>query len=193
MFMRQPVSQLKPFNASLFEDVMGFLCARYDATLTQYEVMKIHIKVDVEHTFKTGQPVIGGPLRAWPFGPVVPSAYGQVKDAIEANKVDGLEVCRNEGRTHWLRFLNKVSEDDFSPLQVEIFDAAFAKVRSMPWKQSQAYFHGDGEPNAIGYAWKLARKRQPTGKPPIDWWDLIEGGEKYDKLDLEHVKLLMAL
>lgn len=190
----KPLSQLKPFNPSIFDEVMGFYGQRYKQVFDQYEAMKLHVVIDVLHTLETGQPLIGGPLYAWDYGPVVSSAYQRISLCANGDATKPVEKIGEKGTRKFFRATAAFDEENFTRPQLAIFEKAWQLVKSMPFDRSQRYFHGIDNDNAIGYAWKRAKQRHPgAAKPPMDWLDILHGAEKLESLDVAHIRTLVEL
>src|SRR4051794_15408033 len=77
--MAEPVlSQITPFNQHRFDAVIRYLSARHGRTLTQNDIVKIHVMTDVYHVIDYGMPVMGGQLEPWKHGAVVQRAYNRI-------------------------------------------------------------------------------------------------------------------
>src|SRR6266704_354270 len=90
------VRRLLPFNEDRFEDCLAYLSAKHQRSLTVYEMMKLHVMIDVYHTIDHGKPIIGGEL--WPFtnGPVARCAKNRVAEWEEQYQTFGTHPARFE-------------------------------------------------------------------------------------------------
>src|SRR5580704_9195545 len=72
------LAQLQPFNEHRFDDCMAYLAAKNCRPLSVYEMMKLHVMIDVYHAIARGKPVIGGSLSPFTNGPVSRSAKSRI-------------------------------------------------------------------------------------------------------------------
>ena len=164
----RPFSQLQPFNEHRFDDCIAYLSAKYRRPLSTYEMMKLHVMIDVHHTLDRGKPVIGGSISAFTNGPVSRSAKSRVthwrKRYEQIGEMpDGFILIEDE---EWFRVKpTRVPEDDdFSAAELAAMEKAWQDVIPLldehGFPISQNYFHRD---SFIGRAWKTAQSREPLG------------------------------
>jgi hypothetical protein len=113
-----PLSQLLPFNEGRFDAALALLAEQYARPLSKYEMIKLHVLMDVEHTLAQAMPIIGGRLAPWPNGPVVVQAYERLDDWCtryemtgESPDEFGIEAV---GKLRRFRPLIRPERDDFS-------------------------------------------------------------------------------
>jgi hypothetical protein len=189
------LTQLQPFNEHRFDDCMAYLSAKYGRPLSTYEMMKLHVMVDVHHTLNNAMPVIGGDV--WPFknGPVARCAKNRVADWIKRYEVsgespEGFEIIDKGDR---YRFAPTAipDKDDFSESELAAMELAWADVvpalNSGPdgFARSQNFFHSD---SPIGQAWAKAWARAGA----LDWNEIIDAyAAKFSGLDYSYVKAMI--
>jgi hypothetical protein len=193
------LNQLAPFNAHRFEAVIAYMSwkAKVKRTFDQYEMLKLHVMIDVLHVLKYGQPVIGGQLEAWQDGPVVHEAYYQVTQWIRSAETGGVRprylcVTRGHGRRNVIlcTATAEPDPDDFSESELEVMRQAWKLVVKQSYADLKKYFHEDA--SFIGRAYKKAVARDPgqTYDIQISWDDIIDEYAKEHRIDPEYVAYL---
>jgi hypothetical protein len=188
------ISQIQPFNEYRFDDCIAYLSAKHNRTLSTYEMMKLHVMIDVYHTLGRGKPVIGGSLYPFTNGPVSRSAKGRVtqwkKEYDQAGTMPDRFVLIEDRDT--LRFKTSLApdKDEFSNAELGAMDRAWDTVIGTlnhgGWEASQKYFHRDG---FIGRAWQKARRRGGN----LDWSEIIEEyAAETPETDLSHLRELLS-
>ena len=168
------LNQLQPFNEARFDACMAYLGQKMSADLTQYEMVKLHVVIDLIHTAFHGQPVIGGRLEAWQYGPVIDSAYNRVKrwghrfDKY-GTQPEQFDIVSRDGNKLVLRPTCEIDPDEFSPAEIDAMERAWQLVKNehVRWSSSQDFFHNPATP--IGKVWCVARENDS----PIDWRDFV--------------------
>lgn len=209
------LSAVMPLNVQRRDDALYLLAREYGNTLTPYEICKTQVLADVRHVLQTGRAIFGGTLYAMPFGPVPERALDDCKrwtvgiffhEAI-AQPIpfdqQPLQPCGWTGTHNHIAVFRASSEynrreqaswDGFSDDEQADIRQAYAKVISMPWQQSQSYFH---EPvSAIGYAYDLATKPFPRpfkGRARMNWFDVLDGAEKIEGADVNYARAMLRL
>jgi hypothetical protein len=188
-------AQLLPFNEWRFDDCMAYLSSTHGRALSVYEMMKLHVMIDVHHTIFCGKPAIGGTFSAFTNGPVSRSAKARVQTwknrfAKTGEMPDGF-LLREDAEDR-VRFVptDTPDEDDFSQAELRAMNLAWRdvveKLVTQGWDQSQRFFHADG---FIGKAWKQARQRGL----PLDWNDILdEYAIAYPHEDVGRAKALLG-
>ncbi|HEX4795293.1 MAG TPA: hypothetical protein VH370_15970 [Humisphaera sp.] len=170
------ISQLQPFNEFRFDDCMAYLAAKYNHALSTYEMMKLHVMIDVHHTLNNAMPVIGGDI--WPFvnGPVPRGAKHRVADWIkryeEAGEAPEAFEIIDRGDRYQFRPKQVPEADDFSESELAAMELAWQEVvpplsRPEGFAESQQFFHNA---SPIGEAWDKAWKRGSA----LDWNEIID-------------------
>lgn len=188
-------AQLLPFNEWRFDDCMSYLSAKHGRALSVYEMMKLHVMIDVYHTVFSGKPAIGGSFWAFTNGPVSRSAKARVQTwknryAKNGEMPDGFLLREDaEDRIHFVP-TQTPEDDDFSPAEIRAMNLAWSdvveKLTTHGWEQSQRFFHSEG---FIGKAWKKARQRGL----PLDWNDILdEYAIAFPNEDVERAKVLIS-
>jgi len=190
----QSLTQLQPFNEHRFDDCMAYLSAKHGRPLSTYEMMKLHVMIDVHHTLNNAMPVIGGDI--WPFknGPVPNCAKHRVADWIkkyeEAGDLpEGFKII-DKGERYQFDPTRVPEKDDFSESELAAMELAWRDVvltldQPDGFSASQKFFHGD---TLIGEAWNKAWNRGTA----LDWNEIIDAyGATYSGLDYSHIKTMM--
>lgn len=187
------LNQLQPFNAERFDACLAYLAQSHNRTLTQYDMVKIHVMADIYHTLKYGKPIIGGPLRGWPHGPVVDSAYNRVMhwahdwDDDHEQQPESFRIVRKTGKSFVFEPTVEVSEDDFSPAELAAMQAAWNCVMTKGWNRSQDFFHKE---SFVGRVWE---KTGGNGEP-IDWRDIIDAyAQENPTFEAQPIKALISI
>lgn len=173
------LTQLQPFNEYRFDDCMAYLSARHHRPLAVYEIMKLHVMIDVYHTLDCGKPVIGGTI--WPFrnGPVSRSSKSRIsgwqhKYERDGRMPDGFSIT-DDGNRLTFTPTRVPEQDDFSDAEISAMDRAWKDVVELLDKQgfaaSQAFFHRD---SFVGQAWEKAKHCGQN----LDWNDIVD---EYDR------------
>lgn len=187
------VKQVLPFNESRFDDCVAFLAARNGRSLNIYEIMKLHVMIDVFHTLARGKPVIGGAL--WPFtnGPVARHAKHHVRKWWDNYQKNGSqpERLRLVENADGARFEATAAPDEqeFSTSELEAMSSAWnvvIPVLAEPngFEKSQRYFHSE---SFIGRAWSRAKA---SGRE-LNWDDIIDEYDLENRTDHSHIKTIM--
>jgi uncharacterized phage-associated protein len=186
--------QLIPFNSDRFDAAMSYLARQKNSSLSQQDMVKLHVMIDVFHVLRFGKPVIGGPLERWKGGTVVASAYKRLRNA-------GYRWERDQTQPESYRILGKrksaflfepivqSEESDFSPSELDAMQKAWDCVMSKNFEQRADFFHSNK--HFMGRAWLKAG----TENAPVDWNDIIDA---YAELDpsyktAQHIKTLVSL
>ena len=191
---RSVVTQLMPFNECRFDDCIAFLAAKHDRALSTYEMMKLHVLIDVNHTLDKGKPVIGGAI--WPFtnGPVSRSAksrvsYWRKRYELSGQMPDGF-VLIDDGDRLMVKPTRVPEEEEFSRSELTAMDRAWTDVMGLlatgGFGASQRFFHEDG---FIGKAWSKARRRGTS----LDWTEIIDEYDAAHGTDHSRIKTMMCV
>ena len=172
----QRVTQLAPFNEFRFDDCMAYLSSKYARPLSKYEMMKLHVMIDVHHTVARGKPVIGGRVAAFTNGPVARSAMSRVSHWLKRYEREGIQpdgfLVEEETDSFRMKPTRVPEEDDFSPAELEAMEKAWGDVigllEAKGFQASQDFFHKD---SYVGRAWMSARRRGEC----LDWNEIIDG------------------
>jgi hypothetical protein len=187
----EPVlSQLTPFNAHRFDVCMTYLAREHGKTLTQYDLVKLHVMSDVFHVLTYGAPIIGGALERWDHGPVIRRAYdrlmswwhrfretGEQSDCFAAEPYMNKQVMFSP--------CQRTDFDDLSESEIESLERAWDTVMSMDWTASQEFFHNPKY--YMGRAWTNAKAE---GRP-IDWREIVDAYDLETGEDHSHIKRLI--
>lgn len=188
------LSQLQPFNESRFDACMAFMSiANSCVKLTMYDMVKLHVMIDLYHTARHGRPVIGGSLDAWKFGPLIPDAYNRLRHWAYKFEEDGFQpenfdIVERRNRTVYFKPTIVADIDDFSPSEVWAMTESWSIVMKQykDWSRSQEYFHQSCSP--IGEAWKDAWEHET----PIDWRKLLDAWARHEHTDLSDLKQIVS-
>lgn len=188
----QPLSQLMPFNEHRFDACLTYLSKEYGKTLTQYDMVKLHVMIDVFHVLEYGRPVIGGRVQPWEHGPVVRLAYNRIMQWWHTVK----ETGKQPEKFHIEHLQNKKIAftattdpdfDDLSETEIEAMERAWKAVMTKNWESSQAYFH---DPSTfMGRAWSNASAEGRS----IDWDEIIDAYDELTGENHSHVKRMIRL
>jgi len=193
------LTQLQPFNEFRFNDCMAFLAEKHSRALSLYEMMKLHVMIDVYHTIAHGKPVIGGPIAAFTNGPVPRSSKSHIarwKKIYEQSgqMPDGFLIEEHRDRLTFIP-TQPPSRDDFSDAEIAAMDRAWTDVVYIldkdgdeeGWIASQKYFHKD---SFIGRAWEHARHHGTS----LDWCRILDEYKKdHQDADIDGVKSLLCI
>lgn len=173
---------------------MAFVTQRHGCDrLSIYDMVKLHVMIDLNHVAKHGRPVIGGGLNAWQFGPVIPDAFKRLRHWAYKFEESGFQpetfdIVDQRGDTFFFRPTLQIEADDFSPSEVDAMNDAWTIVMDQykRWNQSQQYFHEAISP--IGEAWKEAWDKRTS----IDWRRLLDLWGKHHHVDLSDLKQIVT-
>src|SRR5687767_7946733 len=135
--------ELQPFNQARFDACMAWVAKQFDRTLSQYEAVKIHALADALHVVRFHNPIIGGTLKKLQHGPVALDALNRAK-GWKDDKDAPFELMDKLGNT--MLFKPKpgpTREGMFTLSEREAILEAASTVFSMPFNQSQKFFHGE--------------------------------------------------
>ncbi len=168
--MEPVISQLAPFNEHRFKACMSYLLGREGRSLTQYDLVKLHVLIDVFHVMSHGQPVIGGQLSAWKHGPVFKRAFNLIKSWSYRKREtgedpEGFVVTSGEINKINYATTNTPDPDDFSDIEIESMLKAWNILMKMDWNARDRYFHTDE--SFIGKVWKSTPENSPIS------WDCV--------------------
>ena len=188
------LSQLQPFNEERFDACMAHLATTHARDLTQYEMVQLHVILDLLHTVEHAQPVIGGKLDAWQRGPVVGPAYKRVvhwgrRFDEHGTQPERFSVSCKSDTIYAYKPTVAPDPDDFSPAESKAMEGAWqiVMVDHAGWKKSQDYFHNPKFP--VGRVWSEARQHNAA----MDWRALVRAWGEYQKLDVTSVLRLIEL
>ena len=197
MPVHRVLSQLLPFNENRFDAAISYLSGQHNRALSKYEIVKLHVLMDIYHTLETGTPIVGGTLQAWDRGPVVRNAYERLDDWCtdleQAGKMPEGFTIRLDGDRRVVAPTFSADPDDFSANELKAMDDAWNKLMPMMdrgqagYEESQRFFHSDE--TFIGRAYNKARLEERD----IDWNDLIDAYDQLHGTNHEDVKLLMTI
>lgn len=186
---QKKITQLQPFNEHRFDDCIAFLAVKHGRALSLYEMVKLHVMIDVYHTLDRGRPVIGGTISPFTNGPVSRSAKGRVTSWQRHYEARGEMpehfIIHDDGERLTYEPKTAPDEDDFSAAELEAMDHAWRDVVDIldrgGFKASQEYFH---HASFIGRAWRKAKNCGGT----LTWDDIID---EYDRShsDEDHSRL----
>lgn len=182
------LSQLAPFNEDRFDAVMGFISARSNRTFDQYELMKLHVLIDVFHVLKYGRTVIGGQLYAWPLGPVMSDAYYYAMR--DCPKIGHLMVTRIGRKRKGFTATSCPTREDFSESEMEVMREAWRTFIPMSRNERETYFHT--AKSFLGRAYMKAKSGQPDEARDIEmsWADVIDEYAAEMHLDADYVAFI---
>ena len=175
------LAQLMPFNECRFDDCMAYLSAEHGRPLSIYEMMKLHVMIDVYHTLERGKPAIGGKVSPFTNGPVSRSSKRRVEDWHRkyekyATMPDAF-VLVDDGVHVRAKPVSVPEKDDFSPAELAAMERAWKDVvvllEEKGFEESQRFFHSG---SFIGRAWAKARHHGTN----LDWNEII------DEYDADH-------
>jgi uncharacterized phage-associated protein len=190
-----PTYEVRPFNKERFDECMAYLGTMHNKSLTQYDMVKLHVMADVYHILEYGKPIIGGPLSRWAHGPVVEPAYNRLRrwgyewEADHTHQPESFYISAKEGQKFVFLPVAEVDETYFSKAELSSLAKAWDCVMSRKsWADSQDFFHKD---SFIGRVWEAAGE---DGRP-IDWAAIVDAyKDAYpDYKNAEHIKALIAL
>lgn len=182
----EPVFCVAPHDADRLAAMVGYVAQRLKPKhlpLSKLYIVKLHPLVDLFALQHTGQPIIGGDLKAWDLGPVTPRTYRKVDAAIEAYKAGlpiplGLDVRHHSRDKYDISAAEAVDEEDYSPLETKAMQFAWNEIGSLGYKELDKYTHDTAYP--MGRAW-LASGGKNGG--PIDWLRLLFEYDQRDQTD----------
>ena len=185
-----PLSQLMPFNEHRFDACLAYLAAKHNEVLTQRQMVKLHVMIDVYHVLEHGRPVIGGALGRWDGGPVVQRAFNRVKRWWYRFSETGAQpenFCVSQGINRRIDYRSsaEISDDEFSPSELQAMEKAWGVVTSMSYAESKAFFHDPD--NFMGRAWQNARRERRD----LDWDEIIDAYDEDKGTDHSHIKTLI--
>lgn len=190
--MEPVLSQLAPFNEHRFKLCIQYLSAYGKRTLTQYDIVKLHVLIDVFHVLEHGQPIIGGQLCAWEHGPVVKKAYNRAMHWYHAymdrgELPEGMSIGKGDGRRVEFTATQRVDPVEFSDAEIESMLRAYHTLMDSKrtWKARDEYFHGPD--TFLGRAWGR-RWKSGTRDIEISWDDVIDEYAKDHPVAPEHVQ-----
>lgn len=175
--MANVLNQITPFNKHRFNECMTWFTRYAGKSLSQYDLVKLHVLTDVFHVMTHGSPVIGGALNAWDLGPVVPLAYNLIdhwahrarESPEQEHLTDYFRVTPGAGKINDYTSVKEPDLEDFSDSEMECMVLAwsvFSKLRSKSAREE--YFHNS---SFLGKAWQAARDEQ---REEMSWDDLID-------------------
>jgi len=187
------VGQTLPFNEFRFDDCMAYLSAKHDRELSVYEMMKLHVMIDVFHTISRGKPVIGGTFCAFRSGPVSRKAKHHVREWLDSYEEgsetpDMFDATEKNAETYF-KAKESPDPDEFSKSELDAMNKAWDTVIPLldeSFKKSQDYFHKD---SAVGKAWSRANN---AGRE-LNWNDIIDEFERETGRNHSHLKTIMQL
>lgn len=187
------LKQVLPFNESRFDDCVSYLAHKHGRELSVYELMKLHVMIDVFHCVQHGKPVIGGPLFPFTNGPVSRSSKYRVSEWCEKYQVgaehpERFKVVEGLEGIHFAP-VSAPSDDEFSDSELDAMQRAWDAViptleEDDGFNKSQRYFHSD---SFIGRAWSRAKK---FGRE-LDWDEIIDEYDRENSTDHSHIKIIM--
>lgn len=191
----RPLSQLQPFNEARFDSAIAYLVRKNQRPLSKYEIVKLHVLMDIIHTLGHGSPIIGGKLEAWDLGPVVDEAYARLETWCNQLEYDDGELdnftVEVRGKRKYLSPKFTADPEDFSASELQAMEQAWAQFIPMMdrgftgYKESREYFHSDD--TYIGRAYNKAKAESRD----IDWNDIIDAYDQIHQTDHSDIKLLM--
>lgn len=186
------LSQLLPFNEHRFDACLTYLAREHGKSLTQFDMVKLHVMIDVFHVLEHGTPVIGGDLWPWEHGAVVDRAYNRIMQWWYRLR----ETGEQPDNFHLEPYINKQvtfspnkqsNYDDFSASEIEAMERAWDAIMTKDWTDSESYFHDPK--NFMGRAWTNADAENRA----IDWNEIISAYDaQYDE-DHTHIKTLIRV
>jgi hypothetical protein len=190
---RAILGRLMPFNECRFDDCMAYLAGAHRRPLGTYEMMKLHVMIDVYHTLDRGKPAIGGAF--WPFtnGPVARAAKSRVRHWESRYEKTGAMpdgfMLKEEGGRLVATPVRVPDCEDFSAAELDAMERAWRDVigpldAAGGFSSSQEFFHKD---SFIGRAWEKARQRGSF----LDWNEIIDEYDAATGEDHSHIKLLL--
>jgi antitoxin SocA-like protein len=188
------VKQVLPFNQFRFEDCMAYLSAKHDRELSVYELMKLHVMIDVFHTISRGKPVIGGTFSAFRSGPVSRTAKHHVREWLDlyeegSETPELFDATEKDADRTYFKAKESPDPDEFSKSELDAMDKAWETVIPLldeSFKKSQDYFHKD---SPVGKAWLCAKK---AGRE-LNWNDIIDEFNQDTGRNHSHLKTIMQL
>jgi uncharacterized phage-associated protein len=191
----KPLSQLQPFNEHRFDLAMAYFSKKYGRALSQYDMIKLHVLADVFHTLATAQPMIGGSLEAWTYGPVVKPAYHRItnwsaKFDQYGEQPELLNFVSKRGTVNNFEASVDIDYDEFSECEIDAMKRAWDVMHPMmdDFSSSKDFFHNPKR-SFIGKAWAIAKDQSRA----IDWNDVIDAFDEFNSTDHSSIKTLMKL
>jgi hypothetical protein len=191
MLTMESISGIIPFNEQRFDACMAHIIRRANVPLTKYDMVKLHVLIDVYHTLHRGKPIIGGALERWPHGPVVKKAYDRVDFWDHRHQESGqqprpfLIFERHGSKTQYGIPANAEVEDPlFSPAELRSIEDAWRFYESLG-KKAYDFFHS--EDTFIGKAWAAAKVQGN----PVNWMTIIDAYDAEFQTDHSHIKALI--
>lgn len=193
--INRPVSQLLPFNEHRFDLVMAHLARKHSRSLSQYDMMKLHVMADIYHVLETARPIIGGSLQPWTHGPVVHEAYNRVArwwhhyDRTGAQPAV-LHLVEQDGNARRFEGAIDIDVDEFSEAEHRAMDRAWEDVSPLldHWARSADFFHNP-QSSFIGRAWHSARAQARA----MDWNEIVDAYDDLHHTDHADIKTLMVI
>ena len=175
----RPVPCIAPFDAERHAACTAFITgqlAKQRNSRTQLYIVKALILTDLYALQHGGAPIVGGPLQAWPQGPVNRDAYEQLVALIEAKKAHmplppGFTVERCGGKAYEFQPDQPVDPDDYSPLEISAMTWAWGEIGHLTYKQLEHYTHSSD--TYMGAAWRHATGGEWMGNATMDWLRLM--------------------
>jgi len=164
--------QLIPFNRHRFDAAMAVLSHKHKSTLTQLDMVKLHVMIDVFHVLFHGKPVIGGVIEKWAGGAVVAQAYRRLRRAAgeweqDRTQPDNYKILGKRRNAFIFQPTSKPDERDFSKTELHAMEQSWDCVMSKGFLDRQKFFHDEN--CFMGRAWIKA-----IGNKPIHWEDVID-------------------
>jgi len=191
------LSQLQPFNEARFDAAIAWLAWKHDRSLSKYEIVKLHVLMDVFHVIEFGSPIIGGRLAPWELGPVMDEAYGRVDDWCDQFDYGGASPANfkisAKGTLRYLTPTITPEPGDFSASELAAMERAWELLMPMMNKgyngylESKEFFHSDT--TFIGRAYNKAKLEDRA----IDWNEIIDAYDAINHTDHTSVKIIIGL
>jgi hypothetical protein len=173
------ITKLIPFNPHRFDACMSYLAqATYRRPLTIFELVKLHVMIDVFHVLQHGHQAIGGELAPWPYGPVVELAYNRLRHWHRSYEESGSQPSEYEVLSGEVTaFQPKVAFDpeDISLSELEAMAKAVELLRPMSFDAAYRFFHSNDTFMGRAYNIALAQRRALAWSDIIDAHDQIHG------------------
>lgn len=159
---------------------MAYLTARIAAgsrNRTQIYLVKALILADLFALQHDGRPIIGGPLVAWPLGPVNNHIYDQLSAYIEAaragmNLPAGFQLSPNDhNQSCEFSGYGFVDDEDLSPLERSALEWAWQEIGHLSFSDLKHYTHSPT--TFMGAAWTEVIGETWTGNRRMDWLRLL--------------------
>jgi hypothetical protein len=181
------ITQLIPFNPSRFDLCMAYLAHEvYRRPLTLFEMIKLHVMLDVYHVLEHAHQAIGGELEPWPYGPVVAPAYQRLKNLEEQREQSNHQFQPAQYSiidADITGFQPTTADfDELAPSEQAAADRAARLLKPMSFDDVYRFFHSDD--TFMGRAYNIAKRETRA----IAWPDIIDAHDQLHGTSLASLK-----